>query len=110
MRRFQTLPSSTRKGEGRPQSRYSAPRDIGRLWPIGDFTDGACQDAASALNTGRSYGACTVLSGIANIGDGAAAEGLGALLFCDHHGTAERRAHCSIAPAFGADHRCSDAV
>jgi hypothetical protein len=51
-----------------------------------------------------------VLPGIANIGDGAAAEGLGALLFCDRHGSAERRAHRSIAAALSADHRGSDAL
>ena len=109
MRRFQTLPSSTRKGRFDPQAVVRRRETSAARGPR-DFTDGACQDTASALNTGRSYGACTVLSGIANIGDGAAAEGLGALLFCDRHGSAERRAHRSIGAAFGADHRCSDAV
>ncbi len=46
-----------------------------------------------------------MLSGIANIGDGAAAERLGPLLFCDRYGTAERLAHRRFAAAFGADHR-----
>lgn len=92
------------------QSRRSAPRDIGRPWPICEFTDGACQDEASALNTGGCTELVQCCQAIGNIGDGAAAEGLGALLFCDRHGSAERRAHRSIAAALGADHRGSDAV